>query len=676
MARHSNESTLSPMDLPMPLHISRSARLALLAALLGSAALHAGLAIAQTTPSPMWANQTTGGTPPGTTQGGATSTGMGTALPPPTSGQENQTLNPAARTVQPAFVQPPWTTNRNAGTAPQAGGVLPTWGQATPVYTPTEFELYVRQLAWPHEVRRLGAEMLSASEPVDLGEASPLVPDDYLVVPGDELAVRIWGSVDADLLLTVDRSGRINIPRVGPVLVAGVRQADLREAIKRQVARMFRSFDLSVSLSRMRGIRVYVTGFVARPGAYSVSNLSTLSAALMKAGGPSAAGSFRFIQLKRKGRPPVSFDLYEVLSSGDRDNDLVLQPDDVVHVGPIGPEVAVIGSVNQPSVVELKQGETLDTVLRLVGGFSSVADERRVTIERLDERTSNRIVELSLPDNLRASLQRGDVVRAFSRVEAKIPLGRQNKRIVIEGEVLRPGQYILPADSTIQDALAKAGGLAPNAYVFGAQFTRESVRLSQEENYDRALRDLETDLTRSASTQRTASADEVRAQEARTAATARLVERLRAVRPSGRVVLQVSPEDRTLPALSLEDGDRLYVPARPTTVGVFGSVFNASSYLHESGRTVSDFIALAGGPTRGADEDSTFVIRANGSVVSNLQGSTWFSADALARTPALPGDTVFVPEEMNKTTFTQTAKDWTQILYQLGLGAAALNAVK
>jgi hypothetical protein len=200
--------------------------------------------------------------------------------------------------------------------------------------------------------------------------------------------------------------------------------------------------------------------------------------------------------------------------------------------------------------------------------------------------------------------------------------------------------------------------------------------VTQQQNYDRALRDLETDLARASSSQRAAvGSDETAAQNARQTGNARLLAALRELRPSGRIVLQLAPSSRELPALALEDGDRLFVPARPTTVGVFGSVFNGGSYLHADNRNLSEYLGLAGGPTRGADESSTFVIRANGSVVSRQQRSGWLSGgEALAALRAEPGDTIFVPEEMNKTTFIQNAKDWTQILYQFGLGIAGIVA--
>ncbi len=548
-------------------------------------------------------------------------------------------------------------------------------------YKPGEFEVYVQSLVvqqgpLPLEIRRFGSELLSGpAASLAAPDYSPIVPPDYLLQAGDELVLTLWGSVDADLRLQVDRSGRINVPRVGPIMVSGVRYADLSDVISRRVATVFKNFQLSVSLGQLRGLRVYVTGFVQHPGVQVVSSLSTLAQTVMRAGGPSSAGSFRNVQLRR-GRELIStFDLYDLLLKGDRSADRLVQADDVIHVGPVGAQVGLIGSVNRPAVFELKPGETVDDVLRMGGGFAAVADTSRLAIERLNERNSVRVAQIELPAAGNAALRSGDVIRAFNAVNVALPVQRQNKRVRIEGEVASPGEYVMPADSSLADALRKAGGLTSGAFLYGAEFSRESVRNTQQQNYERALRDLETDLARSASSQRISNPEEATAQAAALQGSNRLVERLRAVKPTGRVVLQLPTEGGQLPELALEDGDRLYVPPRPTTVGVFGSVFNAGSYLHTIGRDMSDYLRLAGGPTRGADDGSTFVVRANGSVISSLSSGSWFNRRGTLNTlQAEPGDTIFVPEEMNKTTFIQTAKDWTQVLYQFGIGTAGIKS--
>ena len=534
---------------------------------------------------------------------------------------------------------------------------------------PSEFEAFVG-------LPRYGADMVNdlAGGATDF---SPIVPPEYVVQSGDELQIALWGSVDADLRLNVDRGGRVTIPRVGPVMVAGVRFAELHDVLTRRVALVFKNFEMSVSLGRLRGVRVYVTGFVQKPGAYSVAGLSTVMNAVMRAGGPAAAGSFRLIELRRDGKLTGTFDLYDLLLRGDRSGDRLVQPDDVVHVLPVGPQVALRGSINKQAVYELKAGETLNDLLRMAGGFSPIADRSRVALERVDDRNAQRVVQMQLPASDAVPLVNGDVVRVFSAVESSLSVQRQNKRVRVEGEVKVPGEFVLPANSSVSDAMRAAGGLTSAAYLYATNFTRESVRITQQENLERALRDMETDLVRASATQRVASTEEAATSTARGAANAQLVAKLRSVQASGRVVFQLNPDATELPDILLEDGDRLVVPPKPTTLGVFGSVFNTGSYLYSEGRTLDDYLRLAGGPTKGADESSVFVVRSNGQVVSSRQHSkSWFSrGNQIGGVLAEPGDTLFVPEELDKSTFVQSAKDWTQIFYQFGIGAAGIRAL-
>ena len=501
------------------------------------------------------------------------------------------------------------------------------------------------------------------------------MPADYLLQSGDEIVLTLWGSVDADLRLMVDRSGRISIPRVGTIMVSGVRYSDLPELISRRVAQLFKNFQLSVSLGQLRGIRVFVTGFVAKPGVVMVNSLSTLSQALLRAGGPAASGSFRNVQLRRSRELVATFDLYDLLLNGDQSSDRLLQPDDVIHVGPIGPQVGLIGSINRPAIFELKPGETVNDALRMAGGFSPVADASRLALERMADRGGKGVTLLFQPESGNEVLRNGDVLRALNITELTVSTVQQNKRVRVEGEVGRPGEYVLPANSTISDALAAAGGLSSNAYLFGTEFNRVSVRATQQQNYERALRDFETDLVRAPVTERVSNADDAAAMSSVATAGARLLDKLRAVQPTGRLVLQLDPRSSSLPEMVLEEGDRLYIPARPNTVGVFGSVFSAGSYLHSGGRTVADYLRLAGGPTRRADANSVFVVRANGTVTSSLAESSFFSrGNQISGVATEPGDTIFVPDEINRTTWVQGAKDWTQILYQFGLGIAGLKS--
>lgn len=530
-------------------------------------------------------------------------------------------------------------------------------------------------------VRRFGATLMT--NPVNDLEADtdplPQAPGDYIVKPGDEIVLTIWGAADANLRLTVDRTGRISIPRAGAVQVAGVKQSDLDSVIAKQVGQTFRNFHVSASVGQLRTVRVFVTGFVLRPGSLNVSALSSVLHVLMKSGGPSAAGSFRDITLRRGGKVIGRFDLYDLLLHGDRATDQTIQPDDVIQVGPVGPQVGLLGSVNQPAIYELKAGETLGSLLAMGGGFNAVANRSRLSIEHLNDQTGTRVDEVNMTAATGGGtpLAAGDVVQVFSALASTLPKDRQAKRVHVDGEVVRPGDYLLPPGSSMADALRAAGGLTPKAYVFGTEFSRESVRQVQQLNFDRALRDLETDLAKNSASRRVLSTEEATALTASESANSRLVDRLRQIRPTGRVVLPVAPDASSLPEMALEDGDRITIPARGSSIGVFGSVFNGGSYIFSDNHTLDYYLTQAGGPAKGADVDSMFVVRANGTVVSARQlASGWGNGTSSFRsTPALPGDTLFVPEEMNKTTGVQDAKDWTQILYQLGLGLAGIAAL-
>jgi hypothetical protein len=221
-------------------------------------------------------------------------------------------------------------------------------------------------------------------------------------------------------------------------------------------------------------------------------------------------------------------------------------------------------------------------------------------------------------------------------------------------------------------------GLSPNAYLFGAQFTRESTRVQQEKTLDEALNRLERDVQRfnALRSQNVTSPEDAASLKQQADNQQALVARLRQIRPIGRVVLEL-PEDaqaRDLPDLPLEDGDRFIVPPPPSMVSVFGSVYSESSFIYRADKRVADYLSQAGGPTKSADEGSMYVLRADGSVKSKQQ--IGFFMSSLERSRLMPGDSIVVPEELDRTTITRALKDISQIFYQFGLGAAAIKVIR
>jgi protein involved in polysaccharide export with SLBB domain len=589
---------------------------------------------------------------------------------------------PATRPAAPAMAPTP-APHAAAATAPSREAAPPPVrepGTAAPeTLVQDPFERLATEAHEGRPVWRFGRQMrrLEGAEARDgrggAGEAPARVPADYVVQVGDELTVAAWGSVEAEWRLRVDRAGRVTLPRVGPVAVAGARAAELEALFKARLERVFRGFELAAAVTEVSPVRLRITGFVERPGEYVVPGLSTISSALVQAQGPAAGGSYRRIQLLRGGRVEARFDLYALLGRGTRAEDRLLQPDDVLHVEAALPQAALVGAVNRPAVFEFAPGATVGDLLELAGGLAPLADRERLLLERVGDRGGLGAVELQLPRDLGVALGDGDLLRAVSRVGPSAPSQLRNKRVRIEGEVMRPGDYLLPPTATLADALQAAGGAADAAWLFGTELRRERARLAQEAHPERALQGMEAEANRIALAQ---AGNEDGRRSATETVTRQLLTRLRARRPEGRIVLDVTPDAQALPPMALEDGDQIRVPPRTQSVGVFGSVVNTGHFVHSTERTLGQYLQRAGGATPAADAAGAFVVRANGSVVSAREGGFWTGLARFEAQPALPGDTIFVPEKLDRITFTQGAKDWTQILYQFGIGVAALLALR
>lgn len=574
---------------------------------------------------------------------------------------DNWTASLTPRSAAPAAVSPgsqqPVLPNKADRQAQDAKIVVPE---------SNEYEKFVEQ-ATGKKLPRFGATFFASSSSL-AGASVNSVPADYAINVGDEIQLRTWGSVDSDVRLTVDREGYVNVPRVGRIAVSGARYSELPSRFRAEIGRYFTNFDLSVSLGNLRGVTVYVTGFAVRPGAYVVNSLATLLNLLVEAGGPDSSGSMRNIELRRGGQLVAAFDGYQLLLGGDRSNDVSLRPGDIVNIGPLGQQAAIYGSVNAPGVFELKPGEHVRDLIRFAGGLNTVADADRITVATLNQRATTGVMEAPLEQQSNAPLGSGDIYRIYSTADYLVPIARQMRRVRIEGEVTRPGDYLVAGTETLPELIERAGGLTGDAFVYGSELVRESVRRTQQVNYERALQDMDRAVTSRAAQQSNAKEDAAD-QSRQLEAGQRFLAKLRELKPTGRIVLETKPDDTTLPALTLEDGDQLTIPSRPTTVGVYGSVFNQGSYLYRDAVQLGDYVDLAGGEQRTAYKSGEFVLRANGTTRSNQQG--WFNS--ISGLDALPGDTVFVPEDLERVTFWQGTKELTTILYQFGLGAAALK---
>lgn len=554
-------------------------------------------------------------------------------------------------------------TNRATTQATEAGIITPL-GERLPPAPPGEYETYVAQVLG-RSVPRFGASLLLPSARDFTPPPTAAVPPDYRLNPGDEILVGLTGSVQSELRLTLDNDGAVFVPRVGRVSLTGVRYGDLAGALSRRISDEYRDYRIAVSVTRLHGIRVYVTGYAANPGAYTVSSLSTLVNAVLAGGGPTAGGSFRSIQVRRGGKLVSDFDLYDLLLRGDKSKDVVLQNEDVVFIAPVGPQVALTGSVNAEAIYETRPGESVADVLRYAGGLSTLADRSRTVVSRLSELDHRGWVQLSLADASASPVEGGDVLRLLSVADYARPLERQNILVTIEGQVAKPGHIYLPANATMADALAAAGGLTGRAFVYGAEFDRSRVQQQQQRSFDEALQQLEFSLAAAPLAQSPSDATDAALRAQQLAAARAVVDRLRAAHPDGRVVLETAPGTTALPLDTvMENNDRLYIPPTPTTVGVFGAVFRPGSFQVNPVRRVRDYLDLAGGSQRVADNREIFVVRANGSVLTRKRG--------VLRARVLPGDVVFVPVKTQGSTFWARLRDISGLLLGAGITAAAV----
>jgi polysaccharide biosynthesis/export protein len=690
-------------------------------------------------------------------------------------------------------------------------------GAKLPVEPLTEFENFVSATTGQSLIT-FGEKYFTAQVSFGSLNNAP-APADLLLAADDELKIRIWGQVNFSANLRVGRDGEIYLPKVGALHVAGLTVAETKQHLREAMERIYRNFELTVDLGQVHSLQIYMTGMARQPGEYTVSALSTLVDAVFLSGGPSSSGSMRHVLLKRGGQVLTDFDLYELLVTGDKTGDRQLMAGDVLYIPATGPQVALIGSVRQPAIYELRGEETIEGLIACAGGRTALAAASHIMIDRIEDHArrsafqikhdaaglSTRLVdgdivridpitsnyrdtvtlrgavanpgrfrwsigmrlsdlipdrdslvtrgywwhrtqlgfpapeftsagsesalagltsnseslgtnplaaEMTAPNALSVpgqqtnwdyavierldpatmttsllpfnlgklvfehdraqdlAVQTGDVVTIFKQDEIHMPVDRKTKYVRLEGEVANAGVYSVAPGDTLRSLVARAGGLTTKAYLYGAEFTRESTRLLEEQRLDEYEQRLEHQLQRSAAkTPASGSA----------AAVQILMKQVRQLHATGRIVLPISPLSHSindLPEIALEDGDKLLIPPRPATVQVIGAVFNQNAFICTEQANVGEYLKMAGGPVREADRRQIYVLRADGSVVHRPGSGTIFDVSNLNDVRMYPGDTVVVPEKSVRPKSMIGFMGWSQWASQMSLGAASASVLK
>jgi len=328
-----------------------------------------------------------------------------------------------------------------------------------PPNPPTEFQKFVA--ATTGQFLPIFGEDLFLRVPSTFSpsELAP-VPSQYVIGPDDELRVRIWGQINFSGNLRVDRSGNIYLPQIGAVPVAGLEFSALDQHLRAAVAKTYRNFDISVDMGRIRSMQIYVAGQARRPGAYTISSLSSLVDALFATGGPSPQGSLRHIQLNRNGKTVAEFDLYALLIRGDKSKDVPLLPEDVLYIPVAGPQVAIMGSVRNQGIYELRGGESVGDLIELAGQTTAIASTNsRISLERVEPGRLLQAMEFKFDaGGLAASLMNGDILRVHSILPA------YEKTVTLRGYVANPGRFGWKPGMKISDLIPDKDSLMSRDY--------------------------------------------------------------------------------------------------------------------------------------------------------------------------------------------------------------------
>ena len=604
-------------------------------------------------------------------------------------------------------------------------------------------------------------------------ESVPVGPD-YVFGPGDEIRITLWGKIEGQWNVVVDRDGNINLLKVGVLGVAGLTFKELKDTLYKELSKYYTGFEMNVSMGALRTIRIYVVGNAEKPGAYTISSLSTLVNALFEAGGPSKTGTMRNIQVKRKGETIVHFDMYDFLLNGDKTKDIRLMPEDVIFIPPVGPLAAIAGSVNNPAIYELKERTMISQLIEMAGGLNAIAFKGRIQIERIIDKSRQVVFESNLDEigDKDITLQSGDVVKIFQIVrdrkvvrlsgavqregeygvnpgmtvtvkdlismagglkyyaynkEAELMRvyvtdeGPQTEKILINlekalagdpesnislkeddylfvrtipewepyqavnisGEVKFPGTYTIKKGERLSSLIERAGGYTDKAYLRGAMFTRERVRELQQKSLAEMVLKLEKELLAGGAVQISTalSREEIEAKRVELEQKQKFIESLKRLEVNGRISIKLV-HLRLLKGseynVELEDGDSLHIPIKNSVVNVVGAVMSRGSFVYSDRLDYKGYIDMAGGYTRYADTGNVYALKVDGSAKKLSRGFlSWNAFKNIWEVTAFgeevkelePGDTIVVPEKLERIAWLREIKDITQILYQIAVTA-------
>ena len=336
-----------------------------------------------------------------------------------------------------------------SGEKPQNTDIFPRGTQFDVDGNPiTEEELEeLKELEESDELKPFGYDVFANAPQTFAPMMDIAIPAGYIIGPGDEISIQVFGKEKDELELKVNREGQIIFPSHGPFTVSGLTFDEMKRLLTARIKEKVIGVDVVVGIASLRSMRVFVLGDAFKPGPYTLSSLSSITHAIFAAGGISDIGSLRNIQLKRAGKLVNTLDLYELLIDGDSSNDVLLQSGDVVFIAPKGGTISVEGEVRRPAIYELIENSDFNNVLAMSGGLLPTAFAKTTRVERYNQNALRSVVNIDLTkaNDLAKKVQAGDAVHVMKAAEMF------EESITVIGAVTRPGKYQWQAGQRVTD---------------------------------------------------------------------------------------------------------------------------------------------------------------------------------------------------------------------------------
>ncbi len=309
-------------------------------------------------------------------------------------------------------------------------------------------------------------------------ETSLAIPDpNYVLGTGDQLSIRLWGSgMDAQFSTTVEREGTINVPQIGIMHVAGVKYGDIESVIKKEAEKYIQGINISVILTKLRSIEIFVIGSVRNPGLHVVPAFSTIFDGLLRAGGVKKTGSLRKITLNRANETEKTFDIYDLLLKGNTDADAILANKDVIFVPGIGKTAAIAGGVVNEGIFEVTREKNIQDLVKMAGGVLPQASGSRIYLRRFENNQDFIIHDIntaSMKEWANYPIKNGDLV------EVKFSLSQLPKVVRLQGHVWLPDVFKYKVGMKLSDVLTSPALLMPDAVTEFALIHRYDMKTTR-----------------------------------------------------------------------------------------------------------------------------------------------------------------------------------------------------